>query len=314
MHSDCCQGPVQVLAVSVLFPRVLFPWPFCFHSPDAEYANHLFKHPHRGRSGTSDEQATILCLSPRLERNKRNHFVLNDAIDLSIRSHLRRSLCCRSSCEAHVVLSLILRHEPRDYPHEATTETNHRAAEKRRRCEALTEPLVNHRGVVRIIRRSLYSLSAAFHLLSLSFSLSFPISPLRSPAHNLSPTHLSTPLPLYFPQYFCFTRSSLSFLALSSPFLLPFFHFLHFSHAQHAPINGSMLVSSTFLSLQLPSFCSLSFALPFVQGYTLSLALLSSLSNFRLPSAPDCHCRPRYIVGVTARRMYTRYRRRHRSL
>lgn len=258
MHSDCCQGPVQVLAVSVLFPRVLFPWPFCFHSPDAEYANHLFKHPHRGRSGTSDEQATILCLSPRLERNKRNHFVLNDAIDLSIRSHLRRSLCCRSSCEAHVVLSLILRHEPRDYPHEATTETNHRAAEKRRRCEALTEPLVNHRGVVRIIRRSLYSLSAAFHLLSLSFSLSFPISPLRSPAHNLSPTpSLYTPSTL-FPSVFLFYSFipflSRSLLSFSSP-VLPLFTFLTRATCpdkwQHARLFHISFTPASFILLSL---------------------------------------------------------------
>lgn len=183
----------------------------------------MFKHP-RGEAAhkrrTSDDSLFV-----QLERTKRNHFVLNEAIDLSIRSHLRRPLCCRSSCEAHVVLSLILRHEPRDYPHEATTETNRRTAEKRRRCEALTEPLVNHRGVVRIMRRSLYSLSAAFHLLSPL--LSHPPSPI-SCSQPLSHPSLYTPSTL-FPSVFLF-YSFIPFLSRSPlpVFVLPLFILLAF--------------------------------------------------------------------------------------
>lgn len=204
---DRCSGPR--CAVAVLFLRILFPRRMLSTRITS------FKHP-RGDD-------SLFVPLPRLERNKRNHFVPNDAIDLSIRSHLRRSLFCRSSCEAHVVLSLILRHEPRDYPHEATTETNRRAAEKRRRCEALTEPLVNHRGVVRIMRRSLYSLS---------LSLSSPVSRLPSPiscSQPLSHPSLYTPSTL-FPSVFLF-YSFIPFLSRSPLPVFVLFHLLYFSHA-----------------------------------------------------------------------------------
>lgn len=215
MHSDCCLGPVQVLvAFAVLFLRILCLWPF-FLRPITRtritWSNTREAMRHRRTSGNS-------LFAPKFNRKRRYHFVLNDAVDPPTRSHLRRSLCCRSFCEAHVVLSLILRHQPRDYPHEAVAETNHRAAEKRRRCEALTEPLANHRGVVRIMRRSLYSLCR------------FP-SPLSSPLFCSQPlSHSSSPLPLYFPQYFCFTRSSLFLL---TPFRFLFFHFLRTSFFVH---------------------------------------------------------------------------------
>ena len=231
MHSDCCQGPVQVLrcAVAVLFLRILFPRRML--STRITCSN-----THEAKSGT---QATILCLSspPRLERNKRNHFVLNDAIDLSIQSHLL-SFLLRSTRRSFIDLATwATRLSARGYDRDKSPSS--REATPVRSADWTTgKP---PRGGPYHAEVPLLSLCRFPSSLSLSLLCRLP-SPISCSQPRSHPS-LYTPSTL-FPSVFLF-YSFIPFLSRSPlpVFILPPFVLL-------ARVTcPDMLVSSTFLSL-----------------------------------------------------------------